>query len=75
MYLAGVLGSWARGIGVSSGIAALYGVLYGVLVSEDNALLMGTLLLFAALGTIMLATRRLDWYGVAPSLPATEGVR
>ena len=75
VYLAGVLGSWARGIGVSSGIAALYGVLYGVLVSEDNALLMGTLLLFAALGTIMLATRRLDWYGVAPSLPATEGVR
>ena len=44
-------------------------VLYGVLLSEDNALLMGSLLLFLALGTVMLATRRLDWY-VLGSRPA-----
>ena len=30
--------------------------------SEDNALLMGTLLLFAALSVTMLITRKLDWY-------------
>jgi inner membrane protein len=48
-----------------SGIAALYGVLYGVLLSEDNALLMGAVLLFLALAAIMLTTRGLDWNRVA----------
>ena len=65
-YLAGALGSRLRGAAFGAGIAALYGVLYGVLASEDNALLMGTLLLFLALGTTMLTTRKLDWYRVAP---------
>lgn len=67
-YLAGALGSLRRGAGFAAGIGALYGVLYGVLLSEDNALLMGALLLFAALGATMLATRRIDWYrlGAAP---------
>ena len=71
-YLAGALGSRLRGAAFGAGIAALYGVLYGVLASEDNALLMGTLLLFLALGTTMLTTRKLDWYRVAP-LAADEG--
>ncbi len=71
-YLAGALGSRLRGAAFGAGIAALYGVLYGVLASEDNALLMGTLLLFLALGTTMLTTRQLDWYRVAP-LAANEG--
>ena len=65
-YLAGALGSRLRGAAFGAGIAALYGVLYGVLASEDNALLMGTLLLFLALGATMLTTRKLDWYRVAP---------
>ncbi len=72
MYLAGALGSRLRGAAFGAGIAALYGVLYGVLASEDNALLMGTLLLFLALDTTMLTTRKLDWYRVAP-LAADEG--
>lgn len=71
-YLAGALGSRWRGALFGSGIALLYGVLYGVLVSEDNALLMGTLILFAALGSVMLATRRFDWYRLgAQSAPRT----
>lgn len=70
-YLAGALGSRLRGVAFGAGIAALYGVLYGVLASEDNALLMGTLLLFLALGTTMLTTRKLDWYRVT-SLAADE---
>ena len=61
-YLAGAFGGWRRGLAFGSGLTGLYGVLYGVLLSEDNALLMGSLLLFLALGTVMLATRRLDWY-------------
>jgi inner membrane protein len=62
VYLAGALGSRLRASAFGAGIASLYGVLYGVLRSEDNALLMGSLLLFAALGATMLATRRIDWY-------------
>ena len=65
-YLAGALGGRMRGIAFGGGIAALYGVLYGVLLSEDNALLMGRLLLFVALGTTMVTTRRLNWYQVSP---------
>lgn len=44
-------------------------MLYAILLSEDNALLMGSLLLFLALATVMLVTRRVDWYGVAVHLP------
>ncbi len=61
-YLSGVLKSRARATGFAAMLAALYGVLYGLLVSEDNALLMGSLLLFGILAAIMLATRKLDWY-------------
>jgi inner membrane protein len=68
-YLAGALGSRLRGASFGLGIAALYGVLYGVLRSEDNALLMGSLLLFAALGATMLATRRVDWYQLGTPSP------
>ena len=63
-YMAAALGSPARGALLATALGVLYAVLYGVLLSEDNALLMGTLLLFAALGTTMLATRRFDWYGI-----------
>lgn len=64
-YLAGVLRNGWRGLVFGSGIAALYGVLYGVLLSEDNALLMGAVLLFLALTATMLTTRGLDWNRVA----------
>lgn len=39
-----------------------YGALYALLVSEDNALLMGTLMLFLALAALMVGTRKIDWY-------------
>ena len=63
-YLRHVLGSWWAGLGMSGLLVALYGVLYGILVSEDSALMMGSLLLFGVLAAIMIATRKLDWYGV-----------
>ncbi|MEX1167755.1 MAG: cell envelope integrity protein CreD, partial [Hydrogenophaga sp.] len=63
-YLRHVLGSWRAGLGMSALLVALYGVLYGILASEDNALMMGSLLLFGVLAAIMIATRKLDWYGV-----------
>jgi inner membrane protein len=62
IYLAGVLKNRRLAVAFSAGIALLYAVLYGVLQSEDNALLMGSLVLFAALASVMLLTRRMDWY-------------
>ncbi len=64
VYLAGVLKNRKPALAFSGGIALLYAVLYGVLQSEDNALLMGTLVMFTALAGVMVLTRRMDWYGL-----------
>lgn len=61
-YLASVLGGWLRGAGFGLGLAILYAALYGILRSEQNALLLGSLLIFLALAALMLGTRRIDWY-------------
>jgi inner membrane protein len=61
-YLSGVLGGWKQGLGFGLGLAALYGLLYALLRSEDYALLVGAGVLFAALATVMALTRRVDWH-------------
>jgi inner membrane protein len=63
-YLAHVLRSARRGAGVAVALALLYAALYGLLVSEDNALVLGAGLLFAVLAATMVATRRVDWYAL-----------
>ncbi|CAG0980031.1 partial Inner membrane protein CreD, partial [Anaerolineae bacterium] len=63
IYMAGMLQNIRTAFGFSSAIGMLYAVLYGVLKSEDNALLMGTLVLFGGLSIVMLLTRHMDWYG------------
>ncbi|WCE04577.1 cell envelope integrity protein CreD [Pseudoxanthomonas sp. JBR18] len=68
VYLSGVLRGWWRAAGFALGLTALYGALYGLLISEDNALLMGSLLLFGILATIMAITRKLDWYALSAEL-------
>ena len=68
VYLSGVLKSWMRAGGFAVMLTALYGVLYSLLVSEDNALLMGSLLLFGILATIMWITRKVDWYDLGSTL-------
>ncbi len=67
-YLSGVLKSWWRAAGFAAMLTALYGVLYSLLVLEDSALLMGSLLLFGILAAIMWITRKVDWYDVVASL-------
>ncbi len=64
-YVGNVLHSYARGGGFAAMLTALYAALYGLLVSEDNALVLGSLMLFAILAAIMIVTRKIDWYGVA----------
>jgi len=63
-YVCHVLRSARHGLSFSAGLAALYGLLYGLLSAEDYALLMGSLLLFGLLGVFMVLTRKLDWYGI-----------
>ncbi|EUB87415.1 cell envelope integrity protein CreD [Pseudomonas sp. GM30] len=63
-YVCHVLHSVRHGLSFSAGLAALYGLLYGLLSAEDYALLMGSLLLFSLLGVFMVLTRKLDWYGI-----------
>jgi inner membrane protein len=69
-YAIGVLGGWARGLSVGASCSALFGVLYVLLRSEDHALLLGALLVFTILAALMLASRRLDWYGLGARLAA-----
>ncbi|KVA20102.1 cell envelope integrity protein CreD [Burkholderia ubonensis] len=63
-YLSFVLHSVKRGAAFAALLAVLYAALYGLLLSEDNALMLGSLLLFAILAGIMTLTRRIDWYSV-----------
>ncbi len=62
VYLSAVLRSKARGAGFAGALTLLYAALYGLLVSEDNALVLGSLMLFVILAALMLITRKIDWY-------------
>ncbi len=63
-YLIYVLRSIWRSLGFVALLAALYGALYILLLSEDYALLLGSLLLFILLAVIMVVVRRVDWYRI-----------
>lgn len=63
VYLASVLHGAARAIGFSTAMGMLYAALFGILQSEQNALLLGSLLMFSLLAAVMLGTRKVDWYG------------
>lgn len=65
-YLSAVLRSTARGLGFAAMLGTLYATLYGLLLSEDNALVLGAGLLFVILAAIMVATRKVDWYRLQP---------
>ncbi len=71
-YLSAVLRSVGRGLGFAAMLATLYAALYGLLVSEDNALVLGSGLLFLVLAAIMVITRKVDWYQLAGTRTATR---
>jgi inner membrane protein len=60
-YVTKMLGGRARGALFTTALAAVYGLLYAILAAEDYALLLGSLLLFAALALVMITTRDVDW--------------
>ena len=63
-YVTHVLGSRSQGAGFGAALAVLYALLYGILSSEDYALLTGSVLVFALLTLVMVLTRRVNWFGV-----------
>ncbi|MDQ3617555.1 MAG: cell envelope integrity protein CreD [Pseudomonadota bacterium] len=69
-YLSAVLRSMLRALGFAAMLTTLYAVLYGLLISEDNALVLGAGLLFVVLAALMLVTRKVDWYRVAAVRPS-----
>jgi inner membrane protein len=62
-YAAAVLKSWKRGQVIGGLLIALYAMLYILLGLEAFSLLIGSLLLFAALAGVMYVTRNIDWSG------------
>ncbi|HKQ18408.1 MAG TPA: cell envelope integrity protein CreD [Candidatus Eisenbacteria bacterium] len=70
-YVGHVLRSVVRGAVFCGLLGALYAFLYIILQTEDYALLLGALLLFAALAIVMIITRRVDWYRLSESPPNT----
>jgi inner membrane protein len=69
VYLSSVLKSYLRGLSFSVMLTVLYAALYGLLVSEDNALAMGSILLFGIIAVIMIVTRKIDWYNLGKKDP------
>lgn len=61
IYIVGATTNRQAATGIGAALAASYGVLYVILLSQDYALLFGSLLLFVILAGLMLATRRIDW--------------
>jgi inner membrane protein len=60
-YISHALTSRTVGFTFGTALAGLYGLLYGILSSEDYALLMGSLLVFGLLTAVMVLTRRVNW--------------
>jgi inner membrane protein len=67
IYFSGLLRSRLAGMLTGISTAGCYSLLYLLVLSEEYALLLGALTLFAALASVMVATRKLDWYRVTES--------
>lgn len=67
VYVAGALRSSMRGGVAGAAMSGVYALLYALVLSEDYALLLGAIVLFAALAAVMLVTRRIDWYQLSSS--------
>jgi inner membrane protein len=63
-YGAHMLGRARSGLFFGAGMAGLYGMLWVLLQAEQTALAIGSVLLFAVLAVVMVATRKMDWYAL-----------
>ncbi len=72
VYLWSVLASRTATAAFVAQLAGVYGALYLILDSEDFALLLGGLLTFAALATLMIATRNINWFSLDLRVAASD---
>ncbi len=63
-YLQAVMKGWKRSLLFTGALLLLDGVMWQLLRSEENALLLGSGVLFIALSAIMLLTKNVDWSNV-----------
>jgi inner membrane protein len=63
-YAVHMLGRVGHGLLLGVGIGVLYGVLFVLLRLEQTALVVGSVALFGVLASIMVLTRKVDWYGL-----------
>jgi inner membrane protein len=68
-YAAAVLVQRRAGWMLGGLLGMIYALLYGLVSSEDYALLMGAIALLATVALLMYLTRRVDWYALAPRRP------
>jgi inner membrane protein len=68
-YAAAVLRARRAGALLGGVLALVYGLLYGLVVSEQYSLLMGAVALLAVVAALMYLTRKVDWYA-ATARPA-----
>jgi inner membrane protein len=68
-YAAAVLAQRRAGWMLGGLLGMIYALLYGLVSSEDHALLMGALALLATVALLMYLTRGVDWYALAPRRP------
>ena len=61
LYARAILGARRRALVLAGALATLYGGLYALIGAEELALLLGSVLLFAALALLMWKTRSVDW--------------
>jgi inner membrane protein len=74
-YVSYVLRGVRRAGGFVAMLGSLYGALYVLLRSEDMALLLGAVLLFAILAAVMVVTRNVDWYRIGGDPAAATPAR
>ena len=63
----GLLQDKKLSIGFASVLTLLYIILYILLNGEEYSLLLGSVLLFAAIGATMMLTKNIDWYALSQS--------
>ncbi|HEY6940406.1 cell envelope integrity protein CreD [Dokdonella sp.] len=69
-YAVAILAQRTAGIALGGLLALVYALLYGLVRSEDYALLMGSLAMLATVVALMALTRRVDWYAAGTKAPA-----
>lgn len=67
-YLVSVLRSLLLSIIFGIGLGSIYGFLYATLLSEDYALLQGSIMVFLAVAGFMLMTRKVDWHEISEKI-------